>query len=290
MGIDWARMRPKDGSDRSRLEALAKEQARAFQSMPWYWEASGDETSLYSTLSPALHQEAYRSSSQELSSLLELPDYDQEAGACTDLPALAGSWRIGTMSHNAVIPPLWRMEALRTILPGEVLPQLIRWREWIERLRAGEQRAYLVDMFLHSTSRTHRTHWNQLVDLAYGSLEKETKWGKKPELVEVREQVLHFPRPAIPDLAPEPPTKPSLPSEEKLARAAALADAARQLVRLTRAWDSKVKSAWKLRWYEKAYRAYDVDSFLTAATDRLEEFFSWVEECDRHGFGLYLHY
>ena len=311
MGVDWVRFQLKPEADRAELEALIERQAIAYQSISSWYELK--EITLLYDLMKEVHEETYLNTSKKIKELAILPEWDRERKCAVDIPNLRISLPIVVITSRPIFPPLWRLQACRTFLPDRLAPQLARWKQWVDGVLRGTHDKYLHELHLYETCKRMRYHWSVLSGYAKLSLEKTTNWATKPEFVEVRKEIINLPEPLSYEIPIDPTrttllpgdrfkeryaqtfydlpiysfrrTPPDSPFEERYAKTL---EEARNLARLTRQWDSKVRGKWKVQYYENCY-LFTFDEFRNLAADYwLREFFAWADRCVELGFGLYL--
>jgi hypothetical protein len=289
MGVDWFRATVKPGVDRSRLEQLVEQQAVAFQSMyGWNSVACQDADGVRNALLGKLHAGMYRSASDAIRELLDFPGWDRSEGCAEDIPDLIPCCRVNPITNNVTFPPLWRMRAHRTILAERLGDQLAQWQAWAEQVAQGDHDEYIRELHMHVSSDWMKYHWSCLREAATASLSPSGEWAKKPELVEVREQILRLPEPFVfmPRIDPEETAH----EADDNARYEALFAEIRRLIDLTRAWNYNVKKHRAIKYYESCYHM-SLDDFRDQARDAwLQDFFLWAERCAASGFALYLDY
>jgi hypothetical protein len=289
MGVDWVRAYVPQDSRAARLEELVEQQAVAFQSM-WGWSshAASDYDAVRRALNERLHFAAYHAASDSLRELLTFPEWYEARGCPRDLPELAASWRVYAITYNPIFPPLWRLQANRTLLPDRLRLQIREWKRWIEQAAGGERDDYLRELHLCDTSDFMHYHWSYLRGNATASLSEDGHWAKKPDLDEVRERILRLSEPIVTDARLDPSDGASADGERLDAHCRGLFDDLAVLLDLTRAWNSMVQGNWKVPDYEDSY-ALTFDAFKEKARDPwLLHFLQWTEDCAERGFALYL--
>jgi len=288
MGVNFYRFRLKSGVEPASLETLIEQQAVAFQSM---WGGPSSEEfavkMISVSLSEHLHRDTYHTASKVLRNRIELPEWDDENQCAVDLPDLVPSWRVYPITYNRIFPPLCRMQAYRTFLPGQLGTQIPEWRKWIQEVLAGEHDDYLRSLHLYETSRVLQQHWSRLHGCACASLEKTTNWTRKPELIEVREQILRLREPCVMETRISA-SEPRRPVDDEIC--AEFFENVGRVLDLTREWDRRVPGKWKVGYYPKHYE-FTLDEFKkNAEDDWLQEFFAWGDHCIERGFGWFLDY
>lgn len=285
-------MRPKPSADKKRLSALVERQAKAFQSMPYFWCSDPIETpAAFHERTRMLHEQDYLDSSRRLMECCEFPRCDDETGVCADFPDLAFSFRVGAVSSNSSFPPVVRMHALRTFLPEALPCRVSAWKTWCDEVRSGLHVHYLRRLWAYETTMSLNRYGAELQRLAALSLAETAKWAARPELTSIRNEILAS---SVCEVAPAPVFYPAMESEMRpLAGDDALFNsiwpAVEKLVRLTRAWDARVKGRWKLRYYENYYPT--LEQFRDQANSEwLSEFFDWVDRCCSERMGVFLDY
>lgn len=292
MGISWIRMRPKASIEPGLLIALVERQAKAFQAMPYFWCTDTIETpEEFHQQTRELHENEYLESSRQLQECCEFPEYDDETGSCIDLPDLEFSFRVGAVKSNSTFPPIARMRALQTFLPDDLPDQVRIWKKWCEDVTSGLHTDYLRRLWAYETTMSLNHFGTELKRVAGLSLEETAKWATRPELKAVRDEILAG---SVSEVLPAPVFIPDAEATvQTIAGDDDLFDSiwrdVRDLVQLTRTWDSKVKGRWKLRYYEDYYETFE--QFRDPAkSDWSREFFGWADRCGHQGMGLFLDY
>jgi hypothetical protein len=288
MGVDWHRMKPKPGTDLTKLRELARAEAVAYQSMNgWYPVHETDPVARDIQLE--LHRVACGAATEAIRERTDWAGWDRERECATDYPDLVPTWRVLVLSQNPIFPPLVRCQAFRTILPDELPDQLAAWRQWTEGVLHGDHDAYLRELHCYVTADWARYHWSCLHRTAVNSLSAIGGWASKPELVAVRDEILRLPEPAILRIPVMPTSLPrGLPDIDFADAYPAALATARSLVELTKRWDACVRDNKKLKYYEECYR-FSLDDFRAHASEQwVQEFFAWAGQCVELGFGLCL--
>lgn len=291
MGVDWYRAKISNAAGPAKVDELIERQAIAFQSM-WGWIsiACSDYNGVESALLERLHEPAYLAASKALRALIAFPEWDEESGRPTDVPDLEICWRVYPITHNPIYPPLWRVRAHRTFLPGELPHQIRQWRKWAAQAASGEHDDYIQELHLQATSDFMHYHWSYLRGNATASLGEDGDWARKPALVEVREKILRLGEPAVASARIDPADKRPDDLESIGGRLRTLFGDLAVLLDLTRAWNSLVRGNWKLPDYTDSY-SLTLDAFKEHARDPwLLDFLRWADECAESGFALFLDY
>jgi hypothetical protein len=260
--------------------------------MAYYWATDSLTPDSYHEQTRQRFERPYLESSRALRELLEFPEYDHEANRSCDDPDLAPCWRVYPIAHNTIFPPQWRLLAHGTILPDELRMQIEAWRGWLSAVEAGRTRRYLLDLYVHETTKSLFIHDELLRELAQASLTKETTWARQPELRAVRERILGLPAAQLAPAPIRPPAEdePSVDPDDD-PRYHDLGRRIDELCTLTRDWNRAVrKQGWRLlSWDRDAHP--DFDGFLAQARDPwLLDFLDWAKTCGSLGMGLFLDY
>jgi len=285
MGIDWFPFKPKRGADLTRIEILARLQGATFQAMPEMWNT--DPLPPYSTeqyerdrQSHAELYEEYRAASEELRSLIDF-------GMCEEDPEYVESFRVAPMA-SGVFPPQWRMTAYRTILPDQLPAQLRVWESWLNTVRQGRLRRYLLEVYLYETTMELSWAWEELREMADYVNTLTNTWTRRPHCIAVREEIAQLPRPAVfgaPIRVPEDNLDQD-PTEEQLATLKEVEEEAVHCRRLARRWHRNTKNCACGH-----YSLHDFAEYLEFAHDpHLDELFVWARKWESRGYGLYLDY
>lgn len=289
MGIDWLRARLRSDADLGRVEALIEQQAVAFQSI-WTWNAVARIDWVKYDLQSQLHFPSYCAASKSLRECLDFPAWNAERGVAEDMPDLPPSRRTYAITKSDIFPPLWRLRAHRTFPPDALAEQVRSWKEWTKQAAAGEHDGYLRELHLYHASDFCREHWSCLRKMAINSLERNNAWSVKPEFGEVRETIIRLPEPTVSKVRIEPVGPAPMPQAEFDAAYKTMFEQIKTLIELTRAWDSKVPTNKKLRYYANYYQL-TFDAFRAqASSPSLHEFFAWADRCVQNRCVLYLDY
>lgn len=192
VGVDWVRMRIRDGVDLAEVAELVEVQARLawrvhFHMAPpreqGWWVAIGNPTA-----APTEDEQTrYGAAWDGLAARLHAVESDD------DVPA---TWRFNALGTHRLFPPEWQADALRTWLPGESPAH--RWRDYLDAVRAGRYRRYLLDRYLHDMSRHVLAEWRDLVATADETAGRPAK----PELVAARTRLSGLPEPRVTTTVP----------------------------------------------------------------------------------------
>jgi hypothetical protein len=287
MGIDWFRMRPKQGASRQELLALRDRQAASFYAcgfgrIGWMQEY---DAPLFASDHPVAQE--YRDSKRALMALLDIPNWAAEQG-------FAVCYRVYPITSNYLFPIEWAQAAYRTIFPDELPPQLAQWQDHVDRVRAGQYRAYFLQRYLYEISLYLYREWYYLRQRAEQTHGRTNAWAKRPAFLRTRAEIVMLPPPML-QIAPlwaywqHQPAAPPGDLEEAYAEQEAYK---RLLLHLKRQWDGHVPGTWKRQDYYSApyksledYRAHFADCF--AWTDK---FLTWAQRCCDAEMGLYLDY
>lgn len=277
MGIDWQPMKLKSGVSRELVGEIIDTQAKSFQANPYYWDTSG---LLTSDSEPGKESEdlinIYVKSSDALRDCLEI---------YTDT-----IFRVYPITHSIIFPPEWRLAALRTFLPEELPSQLSDWYDYLVAINEGFYRPYLFQLYLYEISIDLFTHWKYLRETAEFTLEKTNAWARRREFVEVRQEILELPQPHI---YPSPLWSYFRTLNHSIDYAndidyCGILSFSETVVKLTRAFDSKVKGSWKIRWYDPVPT---FEQFLEGANDDwIQQFMAWTFRCTLEHKGLFFYY
>jgi hypothetical protein len=190
MGQDWVRAKLRDGISYDELALKVREQKQATLELAWYWEG------IYE-FREEIPQRDFSEAFQRLGAAHEaivtfVCDEDRPEG---DGPRELR--RTYNITRNRIIPPEWRVEAMRSFLPDELREHLSKWREYVNRLRGGEHRGYLRELLTHYLSTYVVDYWRELQSLAQRARERTNLWAQNSELIEIREQILALPEPSF---------------------------------------------------------------------------------------------
>jgi hypothetical protein len=293
VGIDWYRVKVKAGTDRARLESLVVQQASGAQAL-YGWSPTSRRDAVGYELRKRLNFESYCAASRELQSLLEFPTLDQENHCATDIPDLSLCWRITHIAGNDTFPPLWRVQAHSSFLPGQLPAQVARWRNWSEQVISGEHDDYARELHMYHVADFLEYHVEYLRDVAQYSLQRTNNWTKKPELEPVREAILRLPRPGIEAVAGlvriDPADNKKYDRIDITVRYNALIKHVEQVLELTRAWNRLVPHKSRVP-YDGGTYSLTLDEFKEWASSAwLNDFLEWAERCVALGFGFYYDY
>ncbi|WP_036487595.1 hypothetical protein [Myxosarcina sp. GI1] len=290
MGIDWFRFKLKDNTDISLVKKLIERQAISFQSL-WGWSSNFDkDKNLYSLLEK-IHLQPYIKASKELKSLLEFPEWNEEKGCAEDISDLHSCMRVYPITRWAIFPPLWRVLDCRTYLLEKLEKQLDKWQTWIAEVKNNQHDEYLQEIYLYETLNTFICHLNILQSTAIASLDKNNNWQKNSELQTIRQKILELPQVECIQIRvdPQQPISDKIDNFDSTYRQTF--NYLKDVIELTRAWDSKINDGWKVDYYEDRYYL-NFEEFKESFFDNdwLEIFFDWVDRCCKYKFGLYLDY
>jgi hypothetical protein len=293
MGIDWYRVRIRGGVDRNELRRLIREQAELAWPVhfhlagpperperPGWWgdedfpgriEPSDDTRRRYGRVVAAIEERLHVAGRD---SWQEDIDWDE----------FPGSWRFSALGRHPLLPPEWRADALRTWLPEELPERRRRWSRYLEAVRSGGHRPYLLARYLHDMSTRIRHGWEVLTTTAEATKERTNTWAAKPALVELRTHLAAMPAPAV---HPDPRWNEWKhrhgevdPAYDEIHRADELR------VRLTRALDAKLPGNWKIRDYDPIP---SFEEFLAEADDPWRSgLFEWIDRCCEEEQGVFL--
>lgn len=297
MGIDYSRCSIRPGADRQRLNSLIKQQSVAFQSVSrWQGlsQACSDFDDVEGWLMEQLHSETYTIASKALRELLILPEWDEVQGCATDIPDLSPCMHVYPITHNPIIPPLWRMQAYRTILPDQLSAQLSEWKEWTAQVAAGQHTDYVRRLHMFHDSDFARYHWGYLRGQACWYSDKVGD----AHFREIRQKILLLPEPAVWPVPVDPNTRAWYESDavdatkDEQAHSKMLTEI-RTLVELTIAWNRHFKEECRVPEYGYEgdyYSSLETFKKSTIENGWFQEFLQWTERCIEHGFGFYLEY
>jgi hypothetical protein len=286
MGIDWCPFKPKAGVAHDELVELVTAQSRAFQSLDEFW--SVDPSPMCRTEATARKgtpngaaRKTYLAASERLAGLIDFGGNQQHSD-------LTDSFRVYPITRTTIFPPQWRMRAHRTILPDELPGQLDRWMQWVNAVRQGRLRGYLMTLYLYETTMLLFAAWHELQQGLELTKVLTNKWAQKPEFRALRDEIASLDKPRIraaPVHVPDPSTEQTLDASQT----AEWRDAERrrvQISRLVRRWN---RTAKKARCSQRS--PVDFVMFIEQSRDSwLDEFFAWARAWELRGYGLYLHY
>lgn len=286
MGVDYFRFRLTQRSPS--LETLVRQQSIAYQSMRgWHSDAASDVNDTLRAILEEIHLPDYRAASDEIRSLVDFPPFAApESDRVTDIPDLPALWRVRAIGGNPIFPPLWRVQAHRTILPDELSDQVGQWTRWATEVADGLHDGYLRWLHLHAMSDFLRYHWSYLRGNAIYSLSKSEEWARSADLAQVRDQILRLPEPLV-VAAPIVPSACKVGSDVYQGIQAEV----KTINELTRSWNALADTGAKLPDYPAdAYHETLNDFRAMAVDDWLLQFLDWAQRCADENFGLYLDY
>jgi len=288
MGIDWYPFQPKRNDDIGRIQELAERQRRAFHACRDFW--------FFDSIPAGLEEEVdededngagktrladYREASQALRDLLEFGSWNGD-------PRFVESFRVAAIARWWFVPPQWRCQAYRTILPDELPAQLGAWHNWFSELRRGGMRRYLAQLYLHEITMTLFGAWSALREGSVLVRSLTNTWTRRPHLLQLLSEIDALPAPVI---SPWPIVIPSFSGEQSLDEllrseiARTDADAESMLKRVRR-WNRNVKAGQTGQGELRPFQ-----SFLEQLHDPwIDEFFEWANRWSSQGYGLYLDY
>ncbi len=282
MGIDWLRMRPRQGIARADVMALIEIQAASFQALLQFWEVSPRAffDAEASAQAERLYRDQYRASSRALEQALEFGE---------DTQAFSVGWRVYPITRNPLFPPEWRLRAYRTYLPDELPEQLAQWKRYIGALEQGKYRGYLFALYLYEASLELYEQWAALAESANAARQKTTAWATKPAFLAACEQIERL---EPPTLHPAPlwstwqDASASYPPEYE-GRYHQYQQQLEAIGRARQNWNAHVRGNWKLG----RLRPVSFEQFLARANDSwLTDFFAWADHCCAEQMGLFLDY
>ena len=290
VGIDWSRASVSRDADPVLIGRLIEQQSLAYQSMGgWKPQAGSDYDGVLRDLLNRLHEKSYLTASAALRKLLTFPKLDDDQFYALDIPDLDPCWRVYPITDNPTFPPLWRVQAYRTLLPDQLYSQIREWKRWKEQVLGAEQDDYLRELHVYETSDLMRYHWTILRENVIASRDRAYDWAMKPNLTEICERILRLPEPAVVDARIDPGDEGPTNRDEFNERYQASFASLSVLLDLTRSWNSEVPEDWKVE-YECGYDL-TIESFRDKCRDPwLHEFLDWADRCAEQGFVLFLDY
>ena len=213
-----------------------------------------------------IHLEAYLAASNSLCELLDFPEWDDDRGCAADIPDLVACWRVYPITHNPIFPPLWQLRAHRTFLPDQLRCQIHEWKGWLKQVSSGDQEGYLRELHAYVTSNSMRDHWSELRGTAVASLNQTEAWASQSDLTDVRERILRFPEPMIVETRIDPGEEEAADPNAFNLRYMYLFERVKDLLNLSREWDSRVPEGWQQGNYEASYHL-TMENFRDNAND-----------------------
>lgn len=275
MGIDWVRMRVRDGVAPAELKDLADVQAKLARSVLCHAEPSADD------------RRRYGAAWDGLTARLHVAGFDSWDGD-TDWTEFPPSWRFNALGTHPLFPQEWQATALRTWLPAELPDHVRTWRDYLSAVRAGRYRHYLFAKYLHDQSTELLAEWRLMAGFAAETATRTSAWAAKPGLVAVRTRLTSLREPAVTSPAPAWPTDDADgdvdPDQDPAYRALREADARR--IQLARELDAALPGRWQRRRYQPIptfaeYLAEADDDWCTGLLD-------WLTRVSAHGQGVLL--
>ncbi len=290
MGIDWEVMFPRPGADRVELDRLIREQAAAFQAMPYHWDSDFMTPDEVLDRTNREHGPLLGRSCRELSAILEFPKYDEEAGRLVAFPGLRPCFRVYPITGSLVLPPQWRLRAFRSFLPSDLGRQLDEWREWFEAVDRGEYRDYLFEVYLHEMSKRLFLGWIDVRDHVEEVASRTGSRAPGERRARLCREYLEQPEPEIRPAPIQP-----YPNGTGTAREARRTEQERVLLVRARGWDETLRD-WASSINEQGWRPVYLgeeivpfDDFLAQTRDPwLLEFLEWAGTCRSLRMGWFL--
>jgi hypothetical protein len=306
MGVDWLRMRPREGVPLSELEPWVRQLNEA-RPRGWLSIPIGDEP--FAPDEEEARDRRYRQAWDTLQELLELPakppgEHFWELKRITDRldPASpevrdAEVIRAYVITDNPAFPVEWRLEAYSSFLLPQLQTALSRWRQYIADLGSGHYRGYLFELFHYNNQLLSElpSVVRSLNEELRLSFDRPNAWARKERFLQTRARLLATPVECpIPPFDPlsYPPFNPALRDAgivaEQLERHQAFLAAHQHIGEKVKAWNRCVPSSRKVAYLQVAYP--DFDGFLRQVVEGtwLRCFFRWGEHLTQGGYGLLL--
>lgn len=131
MGLDWIPCRIEPGLDPESVRVAAQLEFERFVKRSSYVE---EDLRLLIGRSP-FHDDEQDDNKTEPVSLADLLLFKLD------------SHRVYVISRCVILPPAWRLDGFRTILPSELRGFVCKWSTWMDEVRAGQHREQL-DSFM----------------------------------------------------------------------------------------------------------------------------------------------
>jgi hypothetical protein len=221
----------------------------------------------------------YGEASRLLSELLEFGMWEKD-------PQYVSSFRVNAVARWWFVPPQWRCQAFRSVLPDELPDQITAWHDWFAAVRSGGMRRYLAQLYLHEVTMALYGAWHGLQEGASLIRGLTNSWTKREHLQQLLPEIDGLSRPII---APTPIVIPTGNGDQSIddtllaAITRAEADAEATL-RLVRRWNRNVKAGQTGHWELSTFQ-----HLLEEIHDPwIDQFFEWVTRWSAQGYGLFL--
>lgn len=290
MGQDWCYMDVAT-SDTVRLKKLVQRQAKKYLINEHFPESFQPFLNLYRQwnhveirdLDAQKIRQEYVQTSIELESLLDIPALK------SDLPISEpnSTFRIGAISGIDIFPAEWRIECYRTYLPDEVPPQLEIWKHYLDAVRRGEYRAYLMQWYLYDEYRNLIEFWQEMRRIVELMAERSNAWVMRLKSTSLIDDIQSLPEPPtfpVPkwnewkDITDEPDQHAEIAYKKLLELISVFHSLRKQ-------WNSQVPKTWKMSTNIQP----TFDEFLAIKDHPFpDQLFEWIEVGIKNGKGLYL--
>ncbi|PQO27868.1 hypothetical protein [Blastopirellula marina] len=198
------------------------------------------------------------------------------------------SHRVSAVTGWEVLPLEWRLEAYRTILPGQLPAQFQQWSRFRAEVVAGRHRPYLERLFWYLRTIKLGSCLQAASELAAKSRTATASWTDRPEVIAARDNLLNLsvlpvPTPPRWDCATSAEDSLDQFGQELQQKTAHFQEAATQ-------WNTAVKRGnWRidLRWNVPEF---DFEVWIQQNTEPgifFDSFVEWVEPYLTQGYGLY---
>ncbi|KAB2863021.1 MAG: hypothetical protein F9K46_06325 [Anaerolineae bacterium] len=218
--------------------------------------------------------ERFGNISLQLEELLEFePYYDN---ASNTIWPLVGSYDI--------FPPEWRLNAYRSFAPDEIEPQLTQWISYLEEVRQGQHRAYLLRWFIFVSGETLVEYWEYLQAGLKSVLERDNVWVRRLKESGLSERILAAPKPRnhpAPIWAEWQDSASTRAENDQLFSAFQKEQA--DFMKLFKEWNYIVPSKKQYRYYPRPFE----ELLATANAILADNFVVKMKKCVADGVGLY---
>jgi hypothetical protein len=270
---------------------LIQEQALAYKQ----WDPLGESYAehfvnterLNSLEERANAEQRFITSSTVLKELLDItrfrPSYEHKTGETYEVR------RVIYMTAQEAFPAEWRLDAYRSYMPEEIPAILEEWESYLQAVRQGHYRAYLLETYLWHESRNAHDYWAEMQAAVKMAEEKDDGWAKHIISSELPEQIRAFPEPVTYSLPrwSEWKDNPSCIEYQSDTRYIELRRTTAQLHQLRFAWNRFVPPIWVLSMNRVPFSTTPFESSLESFNDG-DDLFAWLRECVVDNVGLYL--
>lgn len=194
MGVNWVRMRPREGIDLREIDYWVRQQNESIAKEYYLTAFTGVEVR-------KTNLEKYIKACCALDDCLELPmkplDYwslrkiTDNLDPMSDVVLDAETIRAYVISENPVFPMEWRLEAIATFLPTQLHHVYRKWHKYVLEIRNGGHRGFLFDLFLYNNYIYSGPNFcaKTLKEELQLSLSRSNAWAKKENFLKIREQL-----------------------------------------------------------------------------------------------------